>query len=57
MRIRGRGRYHKERSDDPVEKDAEEDLDPNFTFAKDVVEGFELDFAKDGVHHHEQANG
>lgn len=57
MRIGGRGRYHEERSDNPVEEDAKEDLDPDFTFAEDVVEGFELDFAEDGVHHHEQANG
>lgn len=57
---RGEGRlaaYHEQRSDDPVQDDAEEDLDPNFAFAENVVEGFELDFAEDGVHHYEQADG
>lgn len=49
----GGGEYHDERGDDPVQDDAEEDLDPDFAFAEDVVEGFELDFAEDGVHHDE----
>lgn len=57
VRIWGGWRYHDERRDDPVQDDAEEDLDPDFAFAEDVVEGFELDFAEDGVHHDEQANG
>jgi hypothetical protein len=49
--------YHDERRDYPVHEDAEEDLDPDLAFAEDVVERLELDFAEDGIHHHEQADG
>jgi len=48
--------YHKERSNNPVDQHAEKDLDPDRSFPKDAVESFVLDFAKNGIHHHKQAD-
>ena len=49
--------YHEQRSHDPVHDNAESYLYPDLSLAEHAVQGLELDFAQDWVHHHEQANG
>lgn len=48
--------YHKKRSHDPVHENAEADLDPDRPLAEHAMQGLVLDFAQDGIHHHQQAH-
>ena len=43
--------YHQKRRDDPIQKDAERDLNPDISVAKDTVKRFILHFAEYRVHH------
>lgn len=54
---RPREREHEQGRHDPVERDGKRNLDPHRPGAQDAVEGFEADFAEDGVHHGEEAEG
>lgn len=49
--------YHEEGCDKPVHDDAEQYLDPKTPFEGRTVKRLIPNFAQDGVHHDEQANG
>jgi uncharacterized protein (DUF427 family) len=55
--VKGDNAYHEQRSDDPVHDNAESYLYPDFSLSKDAVQGLELDFAQDWIHHHKQPDG
>ena len=48
--------HHEEGSKDPVDEKAEADLLPHLPVRKELVQRFVSYFAKDGIHHDEQAN-
>lgn len=47
----GRGIYHEEWSNDPVDEDAKADLLPHIPVGKEFVEPFISHFAEDRIHH------
>ena len=54
--VLGDGIHHEEWSNDPVDEDAKADLLPHLPMRKELVQRFVSYFAKDGIHHDEQAN-
>jgi hypothetical protein len=50
------GIHHEEWSNDPVDDEAEADLLPHLPMRKELVQRFISYFAKNGIHHDEQAN-
>jgi hypothetical protein len=46
--------YHEQGRYDPVDHDAERDLDPESSLAKRVMQCFVADLAEDGIHHNQQ---
>ena len=56
MSIKGR-RYHEERGNDPIDKDTEQDLDPDLTLPERKMQSLILDFTEYGIHHDKQPDG
>lgn len=54
---RPRQSQHQARRDEPVDDDGEGELDADLAGGVGAVEGLEADFAEDGVHHYEEAEG
>jgi hypothetical protein len=44
--------HHEQGCHNPIENNAESNLDPYLTMCKDAVKSLILDFAKDRVHHY-----
>jgi hypothetical protein len=49
--------YHQKGCNYPVDEYAEKDLLPDVALREDLVEALVSDFAEDGIHHDEQADG
>jgi len=49
--------YHDQGGDDPVDDNTETELYPDLAFTEDLVQLLVLNFAQDGIHHHQQPNG
>jgi hypothetical protein len=50
-RLGARNAYHDKRSDDPIDNDTEQDLNPDAPTIKHTIQRLKLDFAKDRIHH------
>lgn len=48
--------YHQERSNNPIDEDAETNLDPDPTLSEDMVQRFVSYFAKNRVHHDQETD-
>lgn len=48
--------YHQERSNNPIDDNAEGQLDPDLAMSKYPVQGLKLDFAQYGIHHDQKAH-
>jgi hypothetical protein len=58
MKIIGLGEttYHEEGRDDPVDENAERNLDPDLPILKYLVQRFVSHFTENGIHHDQQSN-
>lgn len=48
--------YHQERSNNPIDNDAESNLDPDTTLSEDMVQRFVPYFAKNRIHHDQETD-
>lgn len=48
--------YHQKRCNDPIQEDAERNLNPDISVAKHTIKHFKLHFAEYRVHHNQQSN-
>ena len=50
------GAYHEKRGNDPINNNAERNLNPYLTGFKDLMQALKAHFAENGIHHNKQAN-